>query len=79
VRDWSQHGEAAFVFEVIEACPRDARLLEREYFHVYRLKSADPGFGYNKLGREIRYGLSDDVPQQLIEHFITSCRLARGE
>lgn len=43
---WAKHGEAGFVWELIEACAANL-LRQREQFWINRYNSADPRHGYN--------------------------------
>lgn len=45
-RAWLVSGEAAFVFEVIEECDASI-LIDREQFHIDRMRCTDDAFGYN--------------------------------
>lgn len=45
-RAWDKCGETAFVFSIIEVCPRGC-LNERENFWIAKLKTFDQEFGYN--------------------------------
>lgn len=43
---WNKHGEAAFIFHVLELCPA-AQLIERESFWMKQKLVLDPARGYN--------------------------------
>ncbi len=47
-RSWNKYGPNSFSWEVLEIVPPErAKLVEREQFHIDRLKSSDPKYGFN--------------------------------
>ena len=52
---WSEHGEAAFQFSILEACGTD-EFSRKEPFYIEKFRSNDPEYGYNtQYGKEMKY------------------------
>lgn len=71
-KSWNKYGPESFVLEILEVCPAEVDVLEREQWYLDNKKPYDKGVGYNTSKSAVPGSLGATMPRESVERAVAS-------